>query len=65
LKRADRLDDAEGARLDAIFATCAELARAWAMPQEPCGLHAAQELAQREGTPGPVRSHVGTDPLPE
>ncbi len=34
LRRADRLGDAEHARLEALFAAHAELARAWGMLQE-------------------------------
>jgi len=59
-----RLDDAEGARLQAIFVARAELARAWSM------LGALRPLPGRRpdhgrGAPPSVRSHLEADPLPE
>ena len=42
LRRADRLGEAETARLEAVFATHAELARAWQMLQELHGLYLAE-----------------------
>jgi transposase len=65
LKRADRLDDAERARLEAIFATRAELARAWAMLQELYGLYAAEDLAGAEEHLDRFARMWETDPLPE
>ena len=43
LRRADRLEEAEQARLEALFATHAELGRAWAMLQELHGLYLAED----------------------
>jgi transposase len=65
LKRADRLDDAERARLEAIFAARAELARAWAMLQELYGLYQAADLAAAEEHLDRFARMWETDPLPE
>src|SRR5262245_26091603 len=65
LKRADRLDDAERARLQAIFAARAELARAWSMLQELYGLYAAEDLAGAEEHLDRFARMWETDPLPE
>jgi transposase len=46
LRRADRLEEAETARLEAIFATHAELARAWQMLQELHQLYLADSEAE-------------------
>ena len=43
LRRADRLGEAEHARLEALLAVYAELARAWAMLQEVHGLYLAED----------------------
>jgi transposase len=65
LKRADRLDDAERARLEAIFAARAELAKAWAMLQELYGLYAAEDLAGAEEHLYRFARMWEADPLPE
>jgi transposase len=65
LKRADRLDDAERARLEAIFAARAELARACAMLQELYGLYQAADLAAAEEHLDRFARMWETDPLPE
>jgi transposase len=65
LKRADRLDDAERARLEAIFAARAELARAWAMLQELYGLYQAEDLAAAEKHLDRFARMWEADPLPE
>jgi transposase len=65
LKRADRLDDAERARLEAIFAARAELARAWAMLQELYGLYQADDLAAAGEHLDRFARMWETDPLPE
>ena len=65
LKRADRLDDAERARLEAIFATRAELARAWSMLQELYGLYAAEDLAGATEHLDRFARMWEADPLPE
>jgi transposase len=65
LKRADRLDDAERARLEAIFAARAELARAWAMLQELYGLYHAEDLAAAEEHLDRFARMWEADPLPE
>ena len=65
LKRADRLDDAERARLEAIFAARAELARAWSMLQELYGLYAAEDLAAAEEHLDRFARMWEADPLPE
>jgi transposase len=65
LKRADRLDDAERARLEAIFAARAELAKAWAMLQELYGLYAAEDLAGAEEHLDRFARMWEADPLPE
>lgn len=43
LRRADRLGEAEQARLEALFAVHADLARAWATLQELHGLYLAED----------------------
>jgi transposase len=65
LKRADRLDDAERARLEAIFATRAELAKAWVMLQELYALYTVDDLAAAEACLGHFADLWWNDPLPE
>lgn len=62
LRRADRLQEAEQARLEALFADHAELARAWSMLQELNGLYLAEIEEAANGRPRP---HVpGATPCP-
>jgi len=65
LRRADRLDDAEQLRLEALFATHAELGRAWAMLQELHGLYLAENLAEAETALERFADLYTNDPLPE
>jgi transposase len=68
LRRADRLGEAEHARLEALFAAHAELARAWGMLQELHGLYLAE--SEQEATEALDRFArfarlYQDDPLPE
>jgi transposase len=65
LRRADRLDDAERVRLEALFAAHAELARAWAMLQELHGLYLAENLDDAEAALDRFADAYLDDPLPE
>ena len=65
LKRADRLEEAEHERLQAIFAVHAELARGWAMLQELYGLYQAPDEAAAMEALGRFADLYGQDPLPE
>ena len=65
LRRADRLEDAEQARLEALFATHAELGRAWAMLQELHGLYLAEDEEGAMAALDRFDALYAEDPLPE
>lgn len=65
LKRADRLDEAEHERLQAILAVHAELARGWAMLQELYGLYQAADEAEALTALDRFAELYQDDPLPE
>jgi transposase len=65
LKRADRLEEAEQARLEAILAVHADLAKGWAMLQALYGLYQADDLAQAEEALERFVDLYAEDPLPE
>lgn len=65
LRRADRLGEAEAARLEALFAAHAELGRAWAMLQELHGLYLATDDAAAMECLDRFSRLYADDPLPE
>ncbi len=65
LRRADRLEEAEQARLEALFATHAELGKAWAMLQELHGLYLAEDEEGAMAALDRFDALYAEDPLPE
>lgn len=65
LRRADRLEEAERLRLEALFAAHAELGRGWAMLQELYGLYLAGDEAEAMAALDRFADLYATDPLPE
>lgn len=65
LRRADRLGEAEQARLEALFAAHAQLARAWGMLQELHGLYLAEDEAGAMEALDRFSRLYADDPLPE
>jgi transposase len=65
LRRADRLGEAEHARLEALFAAHAELAPAWGMLQELNGLYLAPDEAAAMAALDRFARLYQHDPLPE
>lgn len=65
LRRADRLDEAESLRLEALFAAHAELGRGWAMLQELYGLYLAADEAEAMAALDRFAHLYQSDPLPE
>ena len=65
LRRADRLGEAEVARLEALFAAHAELARAWGMLQELHGLYVAESEEEATAALDRFARLYQHDPLPE
>lgn len=65
LRRADRLDEAEQVRLEALFAAHAELGRGWAMLQELYGLYLAADEAEAMAALDRFADLYASDPLPE
>ena len=65
LRRADRLGEAEVARLEALFAAHAELARAWGMLQELHGLYVADTEEEATAALDRFARLYQHDPLPE
>jgi Transposase len=65
LRRADRLGEAEHARLEALFAAHAELARAWGMLQELHGLYLAENEEEASQALDRFARLYQDDPLPE
>lgn len=65
LRRADRLEEAEQARLEALFATHAELGKAWAMLQELHGLYLAEDEDGAMAALDRFDALYAEDPLPE
>ncbi|HEX2064801.1 MAG TPA: ISL3 family transposase, partial [Acidimicrobiales bacterium] len=65
LRRADRLGEAEVARLEALFAAHAELARAWGMLQELHGLYVAESEEEATAALDRFARLYQHEPLPE
>ena len=65
LRQANRLEEAEQARLEALFATHAELGRAWAMLQELHGLYLAEDEEGAMAALDRFDALYAEDPLPE
>jgi transposase len=65
LRRADRLEEAEQVRLEALFAAHAELGRGWAMLQELYGLYLAADEAEAMAALDRFADLYVADPLPE
>jgi transposase len=65
LRRADRLEEAETARLEALFAAHAELARAWQMLQELHQLYLAENEDEAMAALGRFADLYQANRLPE